>query len=408
MDILERFFKYISVDTTSNSEKFKNPTSSGQRSLAKILVDDLAVINLDSLYFDEENCYVYGVLRGDSNLPSIGFVSHMDTSEDACGRNIKPNVITDYDGEDVVLSNGVVLSANDYPDLKKHVGKTLITTDGRTLLGADDKAGIVEIISAFEYFSKSNVSHGDLYFCFCPDEEIGLGTQNFDIKYFNPDYAYTVDGSSVGMLSYENFNAATANISVSGVSTHTGVAKNKMINAIRVANIICGLIPDEIPENTDGYEGFYHLNNMSGDVSNATIKYLIRDFDLEGLARRKEKVAQIVDDINSQYHDCVRLDLVDTYHNMRDIVMNNPNFIEITKNAINRVGVTPVIEPVRGGTDGTDISELGIPCPNLGTGGHNFHSVYEYICLEDMEKTVEILISIVNQFVKNKDKLIKK
>lgn len=404
MTILDRFLEYISIDTTSNSFKTKTPTSKGQFELAKLLVKELQELNLDKIHYDEENCYIYGVLKGNENLPKIGFVSHMDTSEDACGKSIRGNVITKYDGLDINLNNNIVIKTKDYPDLNNHVGKTLITSDGTTLLGADDKAGIAEIMNMLEKFSNSNEEHGDIFVCFTPDEEIGLGTSNFDEKYFNPDFAYTVDGGGLGEFSYENFNAATAIININGVSTHCGTAKDKMINAGRIATIINSLLPDELPENTENYEGFFHLDKINGEISKATMKYLIRDFNKENFENRKQILAKIIEELNKKYNNCIELIIKDTYYNMFDVINKESDLITGTLRAITEIGVEPNVIPVRGGTDGTDISYRGIPCPNLGTGGHNFHSVYEYICLEDMEKSSEVLISIVKQFSKNNKK----
>ncbi len=404
MTILDRFLKYISIDTTSNSLKTKTPTSKGQFELAKLLVKELQELNLDKIYYDEENCYIYGVLKGNENLPKIGFVSHMDTSEDACGKSIRGNVITNYDGSDINLNNNIVIKIKDYPDLKNHVGKTLITSDGTTLLGADDKAGIAEIMNMLEKFSNSNEEHGDIFVCFTPDEEIGLGTSNFDEKYFNPDFAYTVDGGGLGEFSYENFNAATAIININGVSTHCGTAKDKMINAGRITTIINSLLPDELPENTENYEGFFHLDKINGEISKATMKYLIRDFNKENFENRKQILAKIIEELNKKYNNCIELIIKDTYYNMFDVINKESDLITGTLRAITEIGVEPNVIPIRGGTDGTDISYRGIPCPNLGTGGHNFHSVYEYICIEDMEKSSEVLISIVKQFSKNNKK----
>ena len=402
MNILERFLKYISIDTTSDSSKEDTPSTKNQFKLAKLLVKELKELNVDEVYFDDKYCYVYGVLKGDSNLPKIGFISHLDTSEDANGKNIKTNIIYNYDGKDVRLNDSIVLSSSVYPDLKNHVGKTLITTDGKSLLGADDKAGIAEIINMLEYFQDTKESHGDIFICFTPDEEIGMGTLHFDKKYFYPDFAYTVDGSSVGEFSYENFNAATAIINITGVSIHCGSAKDKMINAARIATIINSLLPNEIPENTEKNEGFFHLDEINGNVSNATIKYLIRDFDKNNFENRKQILTTIIERLNEKYNNCIELVIKDTYYNMKQIIDKEESLIKTTLQAISNLGIDSIVIPIRGGTDGTNISFKGIPCPNLGTGGHNFHSIYEYICLEDMEKSSEILISIVKQFSKQK------
>lgn len=401
MDIFERFLRYISIDTTSNSSKTDTPSTKGQIELAELLVKELHDLNLDKIYYDEKHCYVYGLLKGSEDLPKIGFVSHLDTSENAVGKNIKPNKLYNYNGKDVILSDNVTISTEVYPDLKNHVGKTLITTNGKTLLGADDKAGIAEIMNMLQYFTNSGDQHGDIFVCFTPDEEIGLGTTHLDKKYFNPDFAYTVDGSSLGDFSYENFNAATATIKINGVSTHCGTAKGIMINAGRIATIINSLLPEEIPENTENYEGFFHLEEISGNVSSATMKYLIRDFDKDNFEKRKQSLSLIVEKLNKKYNNCIELNIKDTYHNMLEVISNETDLIDNTLSAILNIGIKPEIIPIRGGTDGVDISFKGIPCPNLGTGGHNFHSVYEYICLEDMQKTSEILISIIKRFCKD-------
>lgn len=401
MNILERFLKYVSIDTTSNSLMLDTPSTEGQIEFAKLLIKELYELNLDTVYFDSQHCYVYGVLKGNSNLPKIGFVSHMDTSEDASGKNIHPNIIYNYDGCDIILTDDIVLSPDVYPDLKNHIGKTLITTDGKTLLGADDKAGIAEIMDMLQYFINSNEEHGDIFVCFTPDEEIGLGCSHFDKNYFRPDFAYTVDGSSLGEFSYENFNAATATININGISTHCGSAKGIMINAGRIATIINSLLPNEIPENTENYEGFFHLDEITGNISNATMKYLIRDFDKNNFEQRKQILITIIDELNKKYNNCIELNIRDTYHNMFEVINNNEILIQNTLLAISDLEIKPTVIPIRGGTDGTEISFQGIPCPNLGTGGHNFHSVYEYICLEDMEKASQILASIVKQFSKN-------
>jgi len=404
MGILERFLKYVSIDTTSDSSKIETPSTKGQIKLANLLVEELKKLNMDMIHYDDDHCYVYGLLKGSVDYPKIGFISHLDTSEDAIGKNIEPNIIHNYDGKDIRLSDNVILSSKKYSDLNNHVGKTLITSSGKTLLGADDKAGIAEIMNMLQYFANSNEPHGDIFVCFTPDEEIGLGLLHFDKNYFNPDFAYTVDGSSLGEFSYENFNAATATINITGVPTHCGEAKGTMINAGRIATLINSLLPNETTENTENYEGFFHLDEISGNVSKATIKYLIRDFDKINFEKRKQSLTTIIEELNQKYNNCIELSIKDTYHNMLEIINNETFLIENTLRAISNLEISPQVIPIRGGTDGTEISFLGIPCPNLGTGGHNFHSVYEYICLEDMEKACEILISIVKQFSKNKMK----
>lgn len=399
-NLLNRFFKYISIDTTSNSSKEDTPSTEGQRDLANLLVEELEDIGIDEIYYDEKHCYVYGKLKGDKLLPQIGFISHLDTSEDAPGENIKPKIINNYDGEDIKLNGSITLSTKVYPELKKHIGKTLITTNGETLLGADNKAGIAEIMSMLEYVCKSGMKHGDIFICFTPDEEIGLGTLHIDKKYFNPKFAYTVDGGEVGEFSYENFNAATAVININGVSTHCGSAKGIMINAGRIAAHINSLLPNEIPENTENYEGFFHLDEISGNVSRATLKYLIRDFDKDNFEKRKQILSSIVESLNEKYNNCIELSIKNAYQNMLEVIKKEPELIKDTIKAISTCKVEPKVLAVRGGTDGTDISFEGIPCPNLGVGAYNFHSVYEYAVLEDMEKNVELLINVIKQFSK--------
>lgn len=404
MSILERFLEYVSIDTTSDSSKTDTPSTEGQKTLAKLLIKEMEKLNLDNIYYDQQHCYLYALLKGREDLPKIGFVSHLDTSENAVGKNIKPNIIYNYKGENIILNDNIIISAYDYPDLKNHIGKTLITADGRTLLGADDKAGIAEIMQMLQYFSRFQDEHGDIFVCFTPDEEIGLGTLHLDKDYFHPDFAYTVDGCGLGEVSYENFNAATAIINIKGFVTHCGSAKGKMINAIRIATLINCMLPEELPETTENYEGFFHLEEINGNVSKANMKYLIRDFSLENFDKRKQLLFSIVSKINQKYNNCVNLDIKDTYYNMFNIVNNKKDLIRNTLVSISNADVNSKVVPIRGGTDGANISFDGIPCPNLGTGGHNFHSVYEYVCLEDMQKTSEILISIVKQFSKNDNK----
>lgn len=402
MELLDRFLKYVSIDTTSFPTKLDTPTTKGQLQLAKIIIQELDELNVDKLYFDEEHCYVYAKIEGNEEMPKLGFVSHLDTSSDAKGNDIHTKIINDYDGGSVILSEDIILDPNDYKDLKNHIGKTLITTDGKTLLGADDKAGISEIMQMIEKLKNEKIEHGDIFICFTPDEELGMGTLHLDYGIFKPDFAYTIDGSSLGEISYENFNAATAKIKIKGNSTHTGTAKGKMINASRIAFTINSLIPNEIPENTEGYEGFFHLEEIKGDVANAELEYLIRDFDKKNFHNRKILLTEIVSKLNQKLNNCIELNIKDTYYNMKDEIGANSSIIEQTKKAMKKVNVEPIIYPIRGGTDGAEITKRGIICPNIGTGGHNFHSVYEYAVLEDMEKTVEILVSIVKQFSNNK------
>ena len=402
MKILDRFMRYIAIDTTSDSTKNDNPSSEGQRILAEVLVKELNDLNIDEVYYDQDHCYVYAILKGDESLPKIGFVSHLDTSEGAKGNNIKPKIISSYDGGDIILNSQNIISVDLYPNLKNYIGKTIITTDGTTLLGADDKAGIAEIMNMLDYFVNSKGNHGDIYVCFTPDEEIGMGTLNLDINIFKPDFAYTVDGRGLGELSYENFNSAKATISINGIRTHLGKGKGTMINAARIATIINSLLPDELPENTEGYEGFFHLKEISGNVNKATMYYVIMDFNKDNFQKRKETILNIVTKLNDKYNNCITIQNEDRFYNMKDIIESNHLLIENTKKAINNLGIEFKKVIIRGGTDGARISFKGIPCPNLGIGGNNFHSIYEYVCLEDMQKASEILISIVKVFSKNK------
>lgn len=403
MNLLERFLKYVSIDTTSNSEISTMPSTPEQRILASLLYEELKDMKIEDIYYDSSNCYVYAMLDGNVDAASVGFVAHVDTSEYSKGDNIKPNIIRNYDGKDIKLDNGNVIKVEDNPELKEKIGKTIITTDGTTLLGADDKAGIAEIMSMLEHYNNTNEPHGDIYVCFTPDEEIGKGTERLDYVIFNPEYAYTVDGEYLGEFSYENFNAALVQIDIKGIPTHTGMAKNKMLNAVRLATTINELLPKNYPENTEGHEGFIHLEKIDGNVESCEVTYLIRDFDKKEYEKKKELFREIVKELNKKYPNAVKLRITDQYINMYEKIKDNTKFIDVTKEAIEELGIDVLEIPIRGGTDGTDISYNGIPCPNIGTGSHNFHSVYEYVCLEDMEQTKDILINIVKKFAKTKD-----
>lgn len=400
MEILDRFMKYICVPTNSNSETGKRPSTDTQWNLAKILVEELQALPMDEVYLDEEHCYVYAVLKGKENAPKIGFISHMDTSEAVTDEGMNPQVRKDYNGESIQLNEKEVLDVKVYPDLKNHVGKTLITTDGNTLLGADDKAGVAEIMTMLESIIQNNIEHGDICIAFTPDEEIGEGTKYFDLERFGADFAYTVDGSGIGEISYENFNAATIKIEIEGVSAHLGSAKNVLVNSQLIANQILNAIPNEVPENTEKYEGYYHLDSIQGNVVNTKMKFYMRDFDKDNFEKRKQIFRDIVDNLNEKYHNCIKLDIRDSYYNMKEIIDQNMHLIQNAEIAMKNVGVNPFIQEIRGGTDGAMLSEKGLPCPNLGTGGHNFHGIFEYICLEDMQKAVEVLVEIVKIYAK--------
>lgn len=337
-------------------------------------------------------------MSGNSNLPSIGFVSHLDTSSNACGKDVKPRLTRNYDGNDIILENNVVISSKKYIDLKNHIGKTIITSDGSTLLGADDKAGIAEIMDMLEYFARNNDEHGDILVCFTPDEEIGLGVKNLNTNYFNPDFAYTVDGIDLGEFSYENFNAGSAQVKIKGVPAHLGYAKGSFINALRVAIEFDSMVPKEYPENTEGKEGYFVLHNLSGDICEVTMQYNIRDFAKENLIKREEILSKIAKILNKKYGNIIEIGFNHSYSNMYDAIKNEDLLISGTLKSISSLGIEPKVVPIRGGTDGAEITALGIPCPNLGAGGHNFHTIYEYVCLEDMISTSEILKSIVKTF----------
>lgn len=395
MDILDRFIKYIKIPTNSKSDIDKIPSTECQRNLAKNIVLELREMNLDEVYFDETNCYIYAILKGNERLPKIGFISHLDTSEEVSDENVNPKIIKNYDGKDVKLNDDVILKVDEFPDLKNHIGKTLITTDGTTLLGADDKSGIAEIMNVLEYFKNNKIDHGDIYVAFTPDEEVGRGTEKFDLGKFKVDFAYTVDGSSVGEISFENFNAATVKIDIKGISAHLGSAKNTMINSMLIANQIINNVPNERPENTDGRDGFYHLDSITGNCTNTKLQFKIRDFDLNNFKLRKKKLEEIVGNLNSKYNNCIKLVIEDTYYNMKEKITNNIQVVDLATEAMRKIDIEPQVVPIRGGTDGAELTYMGLNCPNLGTGGHNFHSIYEYICLEDMIKSSDILIEIV-------------
>lgn len=401
MNILDRFLNYVKIPTFSDSESKLNPSTKEQFNLAKLLFKELQELGLE-VYFDEKHCYVYAYLKGNIDAPKLGFIAHMDTSEDAKGDEINPQIINNYVGNDIIIGSNVI-KVKDNPELKKHIGKTIITSDGKTLLGADDKAGIAEIMTMLDYFISSNESHGDIYVAFSPDEEIGKGTEFFDFSKFKADFAYTVDGKELGEITYENFNAATVEISINGVTCHYGYAKDKMINSILIANQIINLIPNETPANTEGYEGYYHLDKIEGSVVNTTIKYLIRDFERNSFEMRKNKFKSIIKVFNETYNNCISLKITDYYYNMKEVIDKNKHLIDNAVKVMIENEVERISEPIRGGTDGAALAEKGLACPNLGTGGYNFHSIYEYITLEDMSKVTEILIGLVKEYAKDRD-----
>lgn len=401
MKVQDRFLKYVSFTTTSDETSENCPSTSRQFKLAEYIVEELNAIGLVHVKLDE-HCYVYGLLPatpGCENEIPIGFISHMDTSPDFSGVNPKPQIIENYNGEDVVLNgSGAVLKVADFPMLKKLAGRTLITTDGTTLLGADDKAGIAEIVTAVEQIAEADragtgTAHGDIWVAFTPDEEIGRGADKFDLGYFKAKYAYTVDGGYEGEVAYENFNAASAKFTVHGKSVHPGEAKNIMKNASLVAaEIVMALPADETPATTEGYEGFYHLTDMQGDVEHATLCYIVRDHDRAKFENRLEFLRGISNRFNSKYGEgVVELELKHSYSNMLEIVEKCPEVLERARAAIRNVGLEPVSDPVRGGTDGAKLSFMGLPCPNLGTGGYGYHGPFEHVSVEAMETVVKII-----------------
>lgn len=408
--LLNRFMEYVNISTNSDSKSQEIPSSINQIYFAKKLFFELQAMGLSPI-FDKNYGYVYAKLDGDKDIPSIGFISHMDTSEDVKDDNINPLIINDYYGEDITYEGRTLLSVKDNPDLLNHVGETLITTDGTTLLGADDKAGIAEIMGMIEYYKNNDEPHGDIYIAFTPDEEIGKSIDYLDRNIFNPKYAYTVDGEYLGEISYENFNAADVTITIQGNNVHPGYAKDKMVNALLIANMINSLLPkNEIPENTSDFEGFYHLHRLNGTVSESRMFYLVRDFDKNNFQTRIDILKEIVDKLNKQYGNCIEINVEYRYNNMKEIIENNIEIVEIAKRAIEKAGVIPYVKPIRGGTDGTRLSFEGIPCPNLGAGGHNFHSNQEYVTLENMEMIKDILIGIVKEFYltyKKEDEIVK-
>ena len=398
MNIVERFLNYVTYDTQSSEETGRTPSTEKQRIFAKHLKDELIAEGLQDVELDELG-YLYATLPSntDKKVPTIGFIAHMDTSPDASGKNVKPCIIKNYNGDDIVLSEGVVTSPIRFPELLNHRGEDLIVTDGTTLLGADDKAGIAEIVQAMVYLQQHpEIKHGKIRVGFNPDEEIGEGAHHFDVDKFECDFAYTMDGSEAGEIEFENFNAATAKITINGCSVHPGYAKGKMINAVRVATELVNLLPEnETPEKTEGYEGFFHLTNLSGTVEKAQLSFIIRDHDRGYFEGRKSEMFDVVEIINKKYGEGVALlDIKDQYYNMREIVESKMHIINIAKSAITEAGMTPVIKAIRGGTDGAQLSFKGLPCPNIFAGGINFHGPHEFCPVQSLEKAMMTVVNI--------------
>ena len=393
--VTERFLTYVKHHTTSDETSDTFPSTKRQLAFAAFLAKECEAIGLQSVSMDAYG-YVTALLPGNTaNAPTIGFISHMDTSPDASGENVLSNIVENYDGKAIPL-NGTVLSPEEFPSLKEYIGQTLITSDGTTLLGADDKAGIAEILTAAEYLlAHPEIPHGAIRIAFTPDEEIGKGVDFFDVDKFHADFAYTLDGGRIGELEYENFNAARAIIRIKGKNVHPGSAKNVMKNAALIGTEIASLLPErETPAKTEGYEGFFHLCSFEGDVTSATLNYIIRDFNADSFAHRKELLRLIVERKNAQYNNCIELDLRDEYYNMLSQIEPHREIVSLAKQAMLDCGITPIIQPIRGGTDGARLSFMGLPCPNLFAGGHNFHSNYEYIPVPSMEKAVSMIVRI--------------
>ena len=405
MRAYERFLDYVKIHTTSDENCDAHPSSQCQFDLARLLEKQMKELGLQNVRLDEF-CYVYGTLPatpGYEAKPAIGLIAHMDTAPDASGENVKPQVIENYDGGDVLLAGtGEYMRVATFPELANWKGQTLITADGTTLLGADDKAGIAEILTAVERLQKENIPHGKVCVAFTPDEEVGAGPDLFDVKGFGADYAYTVDGGDVGELEYQNFNAASAEIAIRGFSVHPGSAKGLMKNALNIAMELHAMLPaDERPETTEGTEGFYHLDGMRGTVSEARMGYIIRDHDAEKFAARKAMMTAAAEAINKKYGPgTVDLKLIDSYSNMEQQILPHFHLIENAQLAVREAGLEPKIVPIRGGTDGARLSFMGLPCPNLGTGGFNFHGPCEYITAEKMDKSVEILLNILEIYAR--------
>lgn len=402
--IIDRFISYVTVDTESDPNSHTTPSTAKQWDLANKLVDELKTIGLEEVTIDE-NAYIMATLPSNvsHNVPVIGFISHFDTSPDFKGANVKPQIVTNYDGGDIILNaeQNIVLSPNYFKDLLQYKGQTIITTDGTTLLGADDKAGITEIVSAMEYLIQNpNIKHGKIRIGFTPDEEIGRGAHKFDVAKFGADWAYTMDGSQIGELEYENFNAAGAKLIFKGKSVHPGYAKGKMINSMLLANKFIAKLPkEEVPEMTSGYEGFFHVTGITGSIEETVVQLIIRDHDATRFKKRKKLVKKIADKINRKYQkqfgeDIVVAEIKDQYFNMKEKVVPVFHIIDIAEKAMVELGIKPLIKAIRGGTDGCQLSYMGLPCPNIFAGGHNFHGKYEYVPAESMQKAMEVIVKI--------------
>ena len=399
MNLTDRFLKYVKFDTQSDELTNLTPSTPGQYKFAQALEKELHELGLEEISLDE-NGYLMATLPSntDREVPTVGFIAHLDTSPDLSGHNVNPRIVKAYDGGDITLNadNDVVLSPSEFPELLHYVGQDLIVTDGTTLLGADDKAGIAEIISAVEYLkAHPEIEHGKIRIAFNPDEEIGQGAHKFDVERFGADWAYTMDGGEVGELEYENFNAAVANVTFKGRNVHPGYAKHKMVNSIRIANQFILMLPRwETPEHTEGYEGFYHLVKIEGDVEKTTLTYIIRDHDRDRFERRKRELEHLTRKTNNEFPGCATIEIRDQYFNMREKIEPVMHIITIAEKAMELAGVTPKVQPIRGGTDGAQLSFKGLPCPNIFAGGLNFHGRYEFVPIPSMEKAEKTIVEI--------------
>lgn len=405
-NVVDRFIKYVKYDTKSDEKSKTTPTTEGQVILAREIYEELLSIGLKSLTLDSKG-YIMATLPSNlsKSVRDIGFIAHMDTSPDMSGNHVKPQFRENYDGKDIILNTekNIILSPKDFPELKNYIGKTLITTDGTTLLGADDKAGVAEIITAIEYLAENpQLPHGNIRIGFTPDEEVGAGADYFDVKKFKADYAYTIDGGTIGELEYENFNAAGVKITVKGRSVHPGSAKGKMINSMLIASELISMLPEnETPETTEGYEGFYHLCEISGRAEETKLEYIIRDFDKENFTKRKEFMESIAKDLTEKYgKGMIEMEIKDQYYNMKEKIDPVKHIVDIAYKAMTEVGVIPKVQPIRGGTDGSRLSYMGLPTPNIFAGGENFHGKFEFVSTYSMEKAVDVILKIIELYAK--------
>jgi len=406
MNITDRFLKYVSYTTTSDENTNMTPSTPGQKIFARYLVEELTSLGLQEVALDE-NGYVMATLPAntDKAIPTIGFIAHMDTSPDMSGKHVKPRIVKNYDGANITLNSekGIVFETNKYPEILQYKGQDVIVTDGTTLLGADDKAGIAEIVTAMEYLiAHPDIKHGKIRVGLTPDEEIGQGADHFNVEQFGAEWAYTMDGGELGELEYENFNAAGAKVQFNGTNVHPGYAYHKMRNSMRIAEQFVGMLPrHETPEHTQDYEGFFHLTNMEGTVEKTTLSYIIRDHDRDRFERRKKEIQHLVNKINAEFgENTANIEIKDQYYNMREKIEPVMHIIDLAFEAMKEVGVTPNVKPIRGGTDGARLSFEGLPCPNIFAGGHNFHGRFEYLPVQSMEKAMQVVVKIAENVAK--------